>query len=97
MNTTPFRVPLISTGGIGELSLVSVRGSVQQQHDRAFGHFLPVPVDDVANAMLSFIAVSRANPTVVSDIVHRHRGSARTSDHPFFDISPAAVSAQCAR
>lgn len=27
-------------------------------------------VDDVANAMLSLIAVSRANPTVVSDIVH---------------------------
>jgi NAD(P)-dependent dehydrogenase (short-subunit alcohol dehydrogenase family) len=28
------------------------------------------PVDDVANAMLSLVAVSRANPTVVSDIVH---------------------------
>jgi NAD(P)-dependent dehydrogenase (short-subunit alcohol dehydrogenase family) len=27
-------------------------------------------VDDVANAMLSLIAVSRANPTVVSDVVH---------------------------
>jgi NAD(P)-dependent dehydrogenase (short-subunit alcohol dehydrogenase family) len=27
-------------------------------------------VDDVANAMLSLIAMSRANPTVVSDIVH---------------------------
>lgn len=27
-------------------------------------------VDDVANALLSFIAVARANPTVVSDIVH---------------------------
>jgi NAD(P)-dependent dehydrogenase (short-subunit alcohol dehydrogenase family) len=27
-------------------------------------------VDDVANAMLSFIAVARANPTVVSEIVH---------------------------
>jgi NAD(P)-dependent dehydrogenase (short-subunit alcohol dehydrogenase family) len=27
-------------------------------------------VQDVANAMLSFIAVARANPTVVSDIVH---------------------------
>lgn len=27
-------------------------------------------VDDVANAMLSLIASSRANPTVVSDIVH---------------------------
>jgi NAD(P)-dependent dehydrogenase (short-subunit alcohol dehydrogenase family) len=27
-------------------------------------------VDDVANAMLSLVAVSRANPTVVSDIVH---------------------------
>lgn len=27
-------------------------------------------VDDVANAMLSFIAVARANPSVVSDIVH---------------------------
>ena len=27
-------------------------------------------VDDVANALLSFIAVSRANPTVVSDVVH---------------------------
>jgi NAD(P)-dependent dehydrogenase (short-subunit alcohol dehydrogenase family) len=27
-------------------------------------------VDDVANAMLSLIAVSRANPSVVSDVVH---------------------------
>jgi len=27
-------------------------------------------VEDVANAMLSLIAVSRANPTVVSDVVH---------------------------
>ena len=27
-------------------------------------------VDDVANAMLSFIAVARANPSVVSEIVH---------------------------
>ncbi|AKK27635.1 SDR family oxidoreductase [Mycobacterium sp. EPa45] len=27
-------------------------------------------VDDVANAMLSFIAVARANPSVVSDVVH---------------------------
>ena len=27
-------------------------------------------VEDVANAMLSFIAVARANPSVVSDIVH---------------------------
>ena len=27
-------------------------------------------VDDVANALLSFIAVARANPTVVSEIVH---------------------------
>jgi NAD(P)-dependent dehydrogenase (short-subunit alcohol dehydrogenase family) len=27
-------------------------------------------VEDVANAMLSFIAVARANPTVVSEIVH---------------------------
>ena len=27
-------------------------------------------VDDVANALLSFIAIARANPTVVSDIVH---------------------------
>ncbi|OBI24906.1 oxidoreductase [Mycobacterium sp. E1386] len=27
-------------------------------------------VDDVANAMLSLIAISRANPTVVSEIVH---------------------------
>ena len=27
-------------------------------------------VEDVANALLSFIAVARANPTVVSDIVH---------------------------
>lgn len=27
-------------------------------------------VDDVANALLSFIAVARANPTVVSDIIH---------------------------
>ena len=27
-------------------------------------------VDDVANAMLSLIAVSRANPTVISDVVH---------------------------
>jgi NAD(P)-dependent dehydrogenase (short-subunit alcohol dehydrogenase family) len=27
-------------------------------------------VDDVANALLSFIAIARANPTVVSDVVH---------------------------
>lgn len=27
-------------------------------------------VNDVANAMLSLIAISRANPTVVSEIVH---------------------------
>jgi hypothetical protein len=27
-------------------------------------------LDDVANTMLSLIAMSRANPTVVSDIVH---------------------------
>ncbi len=27
-------------------------------------------VDDVANAMLSFIAVARANPSVVTDVVH---------------------------
>lgn len=27
-------------------------------------------VDDVANAMLSLVAVARANPTVVSDVVH---------------------------
>jgi len=27
-------------------------------------------VEDVANAMLSLIAISRANPTVVSEIVH---------------------------
>ena len=27
-------------------------------------------VDDVANASLSFIAVARANPTVVSDVIH---------------------------
>ena len=27
-------------------------------------------VDDVANALLSFIAIARANPTVVSEIVH---------------------------
>jgi NAD(P)-dependent dehydrogenase (short-subunit alcohol dehydrogenase family) len=27
-------------------------------------------VDDVANALLSFIAIARANPTVVTDVVH---------------------------
>jgi NAD(P)-dependent dehydrogenase (short-subunit alcohol dehydrogenase family) len=35
-------------------------------------------VDDVANALLSFIAVARANPTVVSDIVHL---APRTAGH----------------
>lgn len=34
-------------------------------------------VDDVAHAMLSFIAVARANPTVVSDIVHLAPRAAR--------------------
>ncbi|MGV0852976.1 SDR family oxidoreductase [Mycolicibacterium phlei] len=42
---------------------------------RAWAHEGQIPktmsaVDDVANAMLSFIAVARANPTVVSEIVH---------------------------
>lgn len=42
---------------------------------RAWGQEGQIPaqmsaVDDVANALLSFIAVARANPTVVSDIVH---------------------------
>src|SRR5690348_12894687 len=42
---------------------------------RAWAHEGQIPdemstVEDVANAMLSLIAISRANPTVVSEIVH---------------------------
>jgi NADP-dependent 3-hydroxy acid dehydrogenase YdfG len=36
-------------------------------------------VEDVANALLSFIAVARANPTVVSDVVHLAPRSNRTA------------------
>lgn len=36
-------------------------------------------VADVANAMLSFIAVARANPTVVSDVVHLAPRTSKTS------------------
>ena len=42
---------------------------------RAWAHQGQIPakmsaVDDVANAMLSLVAVARANPSVVTDIVH---------------------------
>jgi NAD(P)-dependent dehydrogenase (short-subunit alcohol dehydrogenase family) len=42
---------------------------------RSWAHEGQIPatmsaVDDVANALLSFIAIARANPTVVSEIVH---------------------------